>query len=108
MGLQPCWEITGCGRQKGGDKVGELGECVASRMGFGHSCWGLGGTLCGGAVQGAAAQKEGNCMGCEVYAMYNPITGSRKDEVAAQHPDEYDHYMELLRERIRKETALAS
>ena len=36
----------------------ELGECVASREGLGHSCWMIAGTLCDGTVQGTAAQKH--------------------------------------------------
>ena len=34
-----------CGREAGGAKVAELGECIVSKEGFGHSCWGIAGTL---------------------------------------------------------------
>lgn len=57
-----CWEHKQCGREKGGAKVAELGECIASTNGLGHSCWAIAGTLCGGTVQGTAAQKEQNCL----------------------------------------------
>ncbi len=45
MELLNCWEIMKCGRQKGGKKVNELGECIASKEGMGHSCWAVAGTL---------------------------------------------------------------
>ena len=56
--LQSCWEIMNCGRHKGGPKVNQLGECIASCEGMGHSCWEIAGTMCGGIVSGTAAQKE--------------------------------------------------
>jgi hypothetical protein len=31
MQLLNCWEIKKCGRQRGGKKVNELGECIASK-----------------------------------------------------------------------------
>jgi len=37
--LLNCWEIKKCERQKGGKKVNELGECIASKERMGHSCW---------------------------------------------------------------------
>jgi hypothetical protein len=66
MALANCWEIKKCGREKGGPNVPDLGECIVSKDAMGHSCWAVAGTLCGGEVQGTAAQKEKNCMLCEV------------------------------------------
>jgi len=97
--VKHCWEIKNCGRQRGGDKVAELGECIASRTGLSHSCWAIAGTLCGGVVQGTAAQKQGDCRRCEVYVMYNPVDGTWKNEVLAHHPEEYQQYVELVRSR---------
>ena len=59
-GLPNCWEIISCGREKGGDKVAELGECVASTRGMGHSCWAVAGTLCG-------LKSRGRLHGSSVY-----------------------------------------
>jgi hypothetical protein len=73
-----CWEVKGCGRQAGGNKVKELGMCPASTEqrldgihgGYcaGRACWVVAGTLCGGAVQGSFAKKFGNCEQCDFYA----------------------------------------
>jgi len=75
--LEDCWAIKKCGRENGRAKVGELGECVASTRRLGHSCWAIAGTLCGGAVQGTFAEKEGNCMACEVYKRYHRTIGTQ-------------------------------
>lgn len=99
MALDHCWEIKKCGRQKVGNKVDEFGECIASRAGLGHFCWAIAGTLCDGAVQGTIAQKEGDCRVCEVYDMYNPVHGTRKNEMLMHHPEEYQQYMELVHSR---------
>jgi len=81
-----CWEFKKCGRQPGGAKVAELGECVAGKstkadgvnrgkMG-GRSCWALAGTLCGGKVQGSFAQKAANCMECDFYKLVKSEEGA--------------------------------
>ncbi len=81
-----CWEFKKCGRQPGGAKVAEFGECTASKerkadgcnqgkMG-GRSCWVLAGTLCGGKVQGTFAQKASNCMECEFYKLVKSEEGA--------------------------------
>ena len=46
--LKNCWEMRGCGRERGGSRAKDLGECIASREQLGHSCWAIAGTLCGG------------------------------------------------------------
>lgn len=99
--LPNCWEIWNCGRQKGGPKVAELGECPASQRSLGHSCWAVAGTLCGGTVQGSFAEKQGNCMACEVFKTYNRQTGSQGAMVEAEFPEENSEYRALLRGRLR-------
>lgn len=88
MTLKNCWEIKNCGRQVGGSKAAELGVCPASSGNLGHHCWWVTGTFCGGKVQGTFAQKEQNCMACDVYKLYNPLTGTEKNALQLQYPDE--------------------
>lgn len=61
MGKMQCWEFKGCGRDKGGS------SCPAVKENAGRTCWLVAGTMCGGAVQGTAAQKIGNCRNCDFY-----------------------------------------
>lgn len=67
-----CWEFKKCGREPGGARVAELGECIAAlddsteginggRNG-GRVCWAVSGTLCGGKTQGTFARKIANCL----------------------------------------------
>jgi hypothetical protein len=91
-----CWAVKNCGRQKGGPKESELGECVCSQERLGHSCWVLPGTLCGGVVQGTEAQKEAVCKICSVYKDYNRITGKKRREVKAFFPGEERKYNQLV------------
>lgn len=79
MAGQNCWEYKCCGRQPGGERVGELGVCPAAvslrnagkngGQAAGRICWSVAGTLCGGVVQGTTAQKVGSCTRCEFFAM---------------------------------------
>ena len=72
-----CWEYKGCGRETGGDKVEELGVCIAAvelklngihgGVNGGRACWAVAGTLCDGEVQGTFAEKMGNCRSCDFY-----------------------------------------
>ena len=100
--LPNCWEIKQCGREQGGLKVAELGECVASVEKLGHSCWEIAGTLCGGAVDGTFAEKEGTCLHCEVYRDYNRLWGTKSERVQEAFPDEDERYGELLVIRLSK------
>lgn len=102
MALPNCWEMKECGREKAGKKVAELGECIASQEGLGHSCWAIAGTLCGGVVQGTVAQKERNCMGCEVYKTYHRTLGTRAREVVAAEPAEDAKYNKFMGDRMKK------
>jgi hypothetical protein len=97
MGLLNCWEYHNCERQKGGSKVAELGECVASEKKLGKSCWAIAGTLCKGETQGDVAQKMGNCMFCEVYLDYNRINGRKKSELISRCEGEQRRYIEFLK-----------
>lgn len=76
--LKTCWEIVGCGREHGGTRVDDLGECIASVEGLGHNCWIIAGTYCAGEVQGSRAQKLETCKDCEIYGLYNTETGSER------------------------------
>ncbi len=98
--LKDCWEIKGCGRQKGGPKAAQLGVCIASAEGLGHSCWAIAGTLCGGEVQGTAAQKEQNCRKCSVYVAYNRQTGPESDRVKQECVAEQAKYNKLMTSRL--------
>ncbi len=72
-----CWEFKKCGRQPGGDKVVELGQCKAAINDFangmnnginaGRVCWAVSGTLCGGEVQGLFATKASSCLDCDFF-----------------------------------------
>lgn len=107
MGLKNCWEIKNCGRQIGGPKAGELGVCVAAQDGFGHSCWAIAGTLCGGKIQGTAAQKELNCMVCPVYKEYNRTIGTKGVNVQKEYPDEDARFKKILAARVTQKAANA-
>lgn len=61
-----CWELKGCGREKDGAHVAQLGVCPAWPD-HGRDCWLAAGTLCGGVLQGTYAEKLGNCLVCDVY-----------------------------------------
>jgi hypothetical protein len=72
-----CWDFKGCGRQAGGEKVAELGQCEASVKAVadgmnggqngGRVCWAVSGTLCGGKVQGVFAAKVTSCIDCNFF-----------------------------------------
>jgi hypothetical protein len=100
--MKNCWEIKNCDREKGGVKVSELGECIASKEGLGHSCWAIAGTLCEGEVQGTAAGKERSCMICDVYKLYNRMTGSEGERIVQELPEEQQKYGTILRNRMTK------
>ena len=87
--LKHCWEIKNCGRQRGGEKVHELGVCKAYPNN-GHSCWVVAGTFCKGEVQGTFAKKYKQCMVCEVYKLYSTSFGFKKDDFKEEFPEEFD------------------
>ncbi len=61
-----CWEFKHCGREAGGARVRQLGQCPAYPS-FGTTCARTAGTLCGGVVQGTFASKLANCLKCDFY-----------------------------------------
>jgi hypothetical protein len=82
---QNCWEYKKCGRERGGARAAELGVCASSVVAAvdgvnsgkngGRACWVVGGTLCGGKVQGSFASKMANCMDCEFYRLVKAEEG---------------------------------
>jgi hypothetical protein len=102
--LLNCWEIKKCARQKGGKKVKELGECIASKEGMGHSCWAVAGTLCGGKIQGTTAQKIGYCTTCKVYEIYNRSKGELGKLVKTTYPKEDARYYKIMMKLHNDET----
>jgi hypothetical protein len=94
--LLNCWEIKKCERQKGGKKVNELGECIASKEGMGHSCWAVAGTLCGGKIQGTTVQKIGYCTSCEVHEIYNRSKSELGKLVMTTYPKEDTKYYNIM------------
>ena len=64
--IMKCWEFMSCGREKGGNKSGELGICPAYPD-HGRHCARIAGTLCGGKVQGRFAAKLMDCIECAFY-----------------------------------------
>ena len=99
--LKNCWEMRGCGREHGGARVRELGECIASREHLGHSCWAIAGTLCAGTVQGSFAATEGACMLCPVFKCYHRIVGTEAKRVVVECADEQQRYNQLLMRRMK-------
>lgn len=81
-----CWEITGCGRGPGGDRVHEMGVCPAAvesvleglngGLMAGRACWMLAGTFCGGRVNGTWAEKRLSCMSCSFFKQVRAEQGS--------------------------------
>jgi len=104
MDFLNCWEIKKCERQKGGNKVNELGECIASREGMGHSCWAVAGTLCGGKNQCEAAQKTEYCTFCEVYEIYNRSNGELGKMIKTTYPKEDAKYYDIMLKFYNKKT----
>lgn len=85
MERRDCWVIKACGREPGGENVGELGVCPAALPNeyggvnrgrhAGRFCWAVAGTLCGGEAQGTYAKKLLNCIDCEFLKRVNDDEG---------------------------------
>lgn len=97
MSCLNCWEFKRCGRQPGGRRTAKFGSCPvptdvrlnACNHGNhgGRACWYLVGTQCGGKVQGTFAEKLGDCVLCDFYAMVAREEGpdiARSEDVLAQ------------------------
>jgi len=77
MKKKNCWEVMKCGREPGGDRVGELGVCPAAiekrfdgvqgGKNAGRACWLIAGTMCDGEVTGTFALKYSDCKKCPFY-----------------------------------------
>ncbi len=83
MVLRNCWEIMKCGREQAGPRAAALGVCPAYPD-HGHSCWLVDGTLCEAKVQGTFAQKELNCLECDVYNRYDLRSGTEKQQLVRE------------------------
>lgn len=59
-----CWEFTKCGVEK---MENSLEKRCPAFPNFGRICWAIAGTFCEGKVQGAVAQKLGDCRKCDFY-----------------------------------------
>ena len=80
-----CWEFNRCGREPSGSNVTELGVCPAASetsadglnggRNAGRICWAVGGTLCGGKVQGTQAQKLRSCTDCAFFRVVSEQQG---------------------------------
>jgi len=82
-----CWEIMKCGRESGGERIGELCVCPAAVFTalpdgeynngkfLGRRCWRVAGTLCEDKVQGTFARKIENCRQCEFYKLVKEQEG---------------------------------
>ena len=74
-----CWEFQLCGRQPGGENVGEFGVCPAANNELanginkgkngGRACWAFAGTFCNGTVQATFAKKIADCINCSFYKL---------------------------------------
>ncbi len=69
MGMN-CWEFKEC---KKGDSCPAFNDRSADGLNHGKNagriCWAVGGTLCGGVVQGEFAHKMTTCMACDFYSL---------------------------------------
>ena len=84
-----CWEHKNCERYPGGRRAEELGVCPVTThddlhgahggKNAGRACWVIGGSLCGGQIQGTYAQKLTNCWRCDFF---NAV---KKDEEPSSH-----------------------
>ncbi len=94
--LSNCWEIRKYGREKGGINEKEFGPCPAYPNN-GHSCFIISGTYCFGEVQGTFAKKEGTCLICEVYKLYSPFFGEKKEQFKEEYPEEYENCLNFFK-----------
>jgi len=80
-----CWEIKGCGRERGGKNEKELGLCPAAAderlhgahggINAGRACWVVAGTFCHGEVQGTFARKLQDCTLCNFFQLVRKEEG---------------------------------
>lgn len=82
--LIKCWEFKKCGKP----------DCP-SYENDNLRCWQSAGTFCGGRVQGAFAQKYGNCKGCNVFITACP---TEMDTVG----EHFNNMLHLLQEKMNR------
>ena len=81
-----CWEFRNCGRQPGGENVGDLGLCAAATTSImdgvhggdkgGRACWIVVGTQCGHAPEMTPDKRKRACMSCDFYNMVKDQEGT--------------------------------
>jgi hypothetical protein len=59
-----CWEFNKCGVE---NAEGAVNLMCPAYPDYGRICWAIAGTFCGKKVNGAIAQKIGNCKKCRFY-----------------------------------------
>ncbi|MBR9979425.1 MAG: protein kinase, partial [Desulfatitalea sp.] len=110
-----CWEVMCCGREPGGDKVGQYGICpAASDQSFdgindgkcgGRICWAISGTFCDGCSQGTFAEKRATCLNCDFYQMVLSEEGKRPTRRKFLHfidqPDRSPFFDKMVYKRVR-------
>lgn len=66
-----CWDFMGCAIGAPDRACPAARACVLDGVHGGRNagrlCWAVGGTLCGGAVQGSPEEKRRACRGCDFY-----------------------------------------
>ncbi|MBC8555769.1 MAG: HAMP domain-containing protein [Candidatus Brocadiales bacterium] len=84
--IKKCYEIKNCDKE----------ECPCHGKGA-MRCWKVAGTFCGGKIQGAFAQKYGNCTVCNVYkdATTDPIY------MIGEHFNNMMHILELNNKELK-------
>ncbi len=80
-----CWDFFKCGRQAGGEKIEEFGDCPASNnfkthgvnngINGGRSCWAIAGTFCSGEAQGSFVDKVKGCASCSFFHLVKEEEG---------------------------------
>ena len=80
-----CWNVKGCGRERGGKNEKNLGLCptaaderldgVHGGINAGRACWVVAGTFCKDRVQGTFAQKLQDCTLCDFYQLVRKEEG---------------------------------
>lgn len=83
-----CWEVRRCGREPGGDLVGEKGACPVPTAAYadginggkngGRICWAIGGSKCEGKEKGAFADPMHGCLRCPFLLQVREEVGWRK------------------------------
>ena len=81
-----CWEYRKCGREPGGEHVGNSGVCTAATYekadGFcggkngGRSCVYIAGTFCAGYASESYPDKLKNCLACDFYQLLEKQHGT--------------------------------